>query len=400
MKLIFIGFAINKNNANKLNGPSIAGNNMQNGVIKGIYNEIGNDLILITVIPIATYPREKKIYIKKSKEKIDKNINSTIVPFINLPIIKQVTIFINLIREIKKIIKMYKDEEIKLLVFNAVPFVSLPVNIISKLYSYKSICMLADPPVDYIKRNKISKIFRELRDKISAYSINRFDKNIVLNKNAAIDYAPTKPYIVVDCGIDICKNDKIKKKIIKHYQKTGEKRIVFTGTIQEHSGILNLVEAMKYIKYPNVKLYIYGNGPLKDIILEKTKYMNNVIINNFLPHDKIRKIQQEAYLLVNPSKVDHPINRVAFPSKLMEYMISGTPVITNRLEAINDEYNDKIFFFKKDDPREMANDIINLINCEYEVFMRKAEEAERFIVNNKDWNIQGKRICKFILEKN
>lgn len=397
MKVFFIGFAVNPTQAHVTEGVSIAGNNMQMGVINGLNNIIKNDLKVFSVRPIAAYPREKRLLVKRERVNLSTEVETTNIPFLNLPVIKQRSISKALFKDIEKEIRRSEDKEITLLLFNAVPFVSIAVNKLARKYKLKSVCMLADPPVDNIKRGIIGTFLRRLRDEKSYKSIKCFNKLIVLNEKATENLGIDIPSKVIDCGIEIRKENSIQEE--KIYEMTKEKRIVFTGTIQEHSGIVNLVKAMEYVVDSDAKLYIYGKGPMEAEIKMLANGFNNIIINGFLPYEKIRKIQSESYLLVNPSKVDHAINKVAFPSKLMEYMLSGTPVISNKLDGISKEYIGKIFFFDDDTPQAMGYGINKLLAMDYIEYNNIADKAKSFIIKNKDWNEQSRKILAFINEK-
>lgn len=394
MKIFFIGFAVNSKTAHCTNGVSTAGNNMQLGIINGLKNIVKDDLKVFSIRPIATYPNESIKYVKKEFVSISDCCNSLNISFINMPLIKKKSIYKSLLKTIRNEIEKSEDKDIILVVFNAVPFVSMPINKLAKKYNLKSVCILADPPVDNIRRSFIGKILREIRDEKSIRSIQSFDKLVVLNKNASDTFAQGIPSIVVDCGIEI---DEYRDEFIKKINiENQEKKIIFTGTIQEHSGIENLVKAMRFVTDEKAVLYIYGKGPMEEKIKEISKDMKNVCMRGFLPYDEIKKIQKEGYLLVNPSSVDHPINKVAFPSKLMEYMLSGTPVVSNKLECIGEEYNDNIYFFEKDTPECMGEKISSLLEMDYEEYMKIAKMAKKFIIENKDWNKQSKKIYEFI----
>ena len=53
-------------------------------------------------------------------------------------------------------------------------------------------------------------------------------------------------------------------------------------------------------------------------------------------NDEIVRLQCEATLLVNPRPSDKEFCKYSFPSKTIEYMASGTPVLMTKLPGVPD----------------------------------------------------------------
>ncbi|MBP3360682.1 MAG: hypothetical protein J6N52_07515 [Clostridia bacterium] len=50
-------------------------------------------------------------------------------------------------------------------------------------------------------------------------------------------------------------------------------------------------------------------------------------------------------MLVNPRSATDEFTKYSFPSKTMEYMLSGTPVVMYKLAGIPDEYDEYLNYF-------------------------------------------------------
>lgn len=397
MKVVYIGYAIDRESCDKQLGASVAGNNMQLGILKELKNKMKDCLDIITVYPTASYPKEQKIYFKTYINKISKNIEGIFIGFINIPFIKDLTQCISVFKNARKIIR--KEKECKIITFNARPSIAIPSIILKKIYKCELICLLADPPVDDIKkRYGLNKIIMNIFYKSIEKSILKYDKIIALNKKAIEIYAPDKPHIIIDGGIEIDERNKLEMKFKSNYDHN-KKVIVFSGALTEYNGIEDMIDIMKYIEDENIELHIYGNGNLKSYTEEKIESMKNVIYKGVVSNNEMKKLQSNADLLINTRKVDDLVSQVTFPSKIIEYMLSGTVVLSTRLNGLTNEYLQHIYTTVSSDPKVIAEEIKSILYTSQDELDKKSIKAREFIINNRSWKVQTQKIYKFIFEK-
>lgn len=393
MDLLYLGYVVDKESCDDLIGASVAGNNMQLGVLEELHNIMGSRLNVISIYPTAAYPKAKKLLVRKEERVIFPRQTAIFVPFLNVPIIKQVWTSLSVYFMAKNFIS--ENRNCKILTFNAFPHVGLAAKWLSKKYGIESVCLLADLPIDVINRNIISKLFRKIFDNLTLKCIISYSKLIVLNKNAAIRYAPGKPYLLIDGGISIKADSKargLNETLLKHKEKI----VLFAGTLNEYNGIPALIEAMKYVKNNDVRLHIYGTGPLKNFVVEKAEEIPNIEYKGSVGNEKMRSIQAEADLLINPRPINDPVSQVTFPSKLIEYMLSGTAVLTSKLSGLTQEYFERVYLLEDTDALSIAKDIEEVLGLPPEDLANTAKKAREFIINNKLWSIQTKKIYEFI----
>ena len=65
----------------------------------------------------------------------------------------------------------------------------------------------------------------------------------------------------------------------------------------------------------------------------------NIRYFGFVSHERALELQAKAALLINPRSPKGVFTRYSFPSKTLEYMRSGKPVVCHRLEGIPEEYD-------------------------------------------------------------
>ena len=112
--------------------------------------------------------------------------------------------------------------------------------------------------------------------------------------------------------------------------------------------------------------------------------------------EDVLKLQHESTLLINPRRPDSSITRFSFPSKTMEYMASGTPMIGYKLEGIPTEYYDNFYTIDGLDEDSLKNTIESTMDLSQEVLNKKAMKAYEFVMKNKIAQIQVKRLLDFV----
>lgn len=396
MKILFLGSVIKSEECTRFLGPSVAGNKMQLGILKGL-KRLHNDITVVTEIPIATFPRESKIFIRSSNIEIADGMFAKVVPFFNIIILKQLTMIIcAFFLLFEWAVKNRKEEKI-IITFNPFPYISIPAIVVSKIFKLKVICIFADPPIDAIKRNLLGKTAKYFERKSTEKRIKQYDGIVALNKKAVEKYAPKTKYVLVDGGFDI--NDKPRNQPggqWLNYSEGDVIDIIFSGGLYEYNGLINLINAFKTIKNDRLRLSIYGEGPLKEFVVKSSQKDSRVVYCGNVSNNDMLIIQQKAGILINPRPINEPISVYTFPSKMIEYMLSGTPVVTTKLNGLTPEYLKNVFVIEDNSIVEIAKAIETVISLKKEQLIEKANEARAFIINNKTWEIQSKKIYHFI----
>ena len=389
-KIIFLGYVVPPDCGADMSGISVAGNKMQWNVIKHLSEFKDFDIDCITITPKAVFPKDKAIRQKREETELLPGVSQVRVSYWNLPIIKQLSQIRSMYREAKKVAK--KNPDAIVLCFNLFPQVGVPMRKLQKKFpNLKTVCLLADLPIDdNTKRKGFSKLLRKRFDKSTWKSMSLCQKYIVLNEYVAKTYLNGQEYIVVDGGVDETQITPYAKREKK------EKNMLFCGALTEYNGVLTIMKAMEYIQDQSVVLDIYGGGYLQDEIAKIAKENNRIRFHGRIPNDEVMKKQREAWLLVNPRPVDDLIAKVTFPSKTFEYLLSGTPVLTTRLNGYGREYEDKMFFAENDTAQGLGEAAQKIANISQHMLDDMTERAYEFITTERTWRAQAKRINDFL----
>lgn len=346
---------------------------------------VANNIEIKTIssIPMSRTISNKIIWFDK-KQNVN-GVEYNYIPFFNLKIIRQISTFIcTIFMTIKECIKEKKKKVFICDLLNTT--LSSTVLILSKLLKFKCIAIVTDLPRDIGGKFSISKkINQVLQNKYDGYILLTEAMNEVVNEK-------NKPFVVIEGITD--SNMKQKENNIENKYK--EKVCIYAGGLYEKYGVKNLVEAFKLLKQDNIRLHIYGAGELEE-------YLNKIEDNRIkyfgvVENEKVVDEEIKATLLINPRFSDEEYTKYSFPSKNMEYMASGTPLLTTKLPGMPDEYYDYIYCFEDETVKGMKkilNEILAKPNRELE---EKGAKAKEFVLMKKNNIVQARKIIKFLGE--
>ena len=107
-------------------------------------------------------------------------------------------------------------------------------------------------------------------------------------------------------------------------------------------------------------------------------------------------MQQRAAVLVNPRQNNEEFTKYSFPSKTMEYLASGVPVVAYKLDGIPDEYDSYLNYVPDNSVEALTKTIQSICDMSPEERKDKGERARKFVLNEKNAEKQAKRILDFL----
>lgn len=355
-------------------------------IVKGIY-ENSVDVETLSSPPIPKNFRYKS-FIHYNYEKED-GILYRYVPFINVPILKHICVFLYTFFFI--ILWGIKDKKQKLIICDVLSVsLSMAALFASKLISLKNVAIVTDI-LDLIvgPRSFIGRI----ASKLNTWYITSFDKYILLTEQMNEKVNPNKkPYLVMEALCDITLNNNLLSNVIKDSPKV----VLYAGGIYEKYGLKMLAEGFIKANVSNATLVYYGSGSYVESYKELCKTYSNLEYRGLAKNDQILQEEYKATLLVNPRFTTEEFTKYSFPSKNMEFMSSGTPLLTTKLPGMPEDYYPYVFMIEEETIDGYASAIkrtLALSDEELKLFGRNAKE---YVLKFKNNIVQAKRILDFI----
>ncbi|ARN77771.1 hypothetical protein BST97_07030 [Nonlabens spongiae] len=112
-------------------------------------------------------------------------------------------------------------------------------------------------------------------------------------------------------------------------RKSNNFKVVYSGAINDWTGIFQLVEDFNKIDAPCVNLEIYGKGEEDRMLsLIESKSIKNVVYKGFVSDSVLMTAMRGADVLINPRNTSLENTKYNFPSKLLTYIALKKPVIS------------------------------------------------------------------------
>lgn len=179
-----------------------------------------------------------------------------------------------------------------------------------------------------------------------------------------------------------------------------KKAIMYSGKLDERYGIKMLLDAFMHIPDKNVELWLTGGGNAEQYIKECMKKDIRIKFYGFLPsRQDVLKKQAEASLLINMRLPSEEASGYCFPSKLLEYMAIGTPVLSFDIAGIPREYLPYLFVVKEEKVDILRKKIQMAMQLDKKVLTDMGKKAADFIRSRKTKVLQSRRVWEYVSTK-
>ena len=116
-------------------------------------------------------------------------------------------------------------------------------------------------------------------------------------------------------------------------------------------------------------------------------------------NDEVVQAEMDADLLINPRPTHEEFTKYSFPSKNMEYMASGTPVLTTNLPGMPEEYKPYVYLIEDESVEGFAQAIRITFEIARNERDKKGIDAQRFVLDKKSNILQCKYVLSMLEEK-
>lgn len=367
---------------------SLAPNVFQWNLLHGLHSLLGDRLKVVNVLPVGTWPKAYKDPFLKSKDWTYLGLAGHEIGCLNLPFLKQ---FLRSIKT-RRYLKKHVAHGTEIMLYSPyLPFLKA----VSRLHkSIKVTVIVTDLPefYDLGTVSAVRKLLRTWQNRIIDRYLRHVDRFVVLTEQMC---GPLKvgdrPWLRIE-GI-CCDMPPIEKVP----SEGSERAILYSGTLHYQYGIKNLLNAFSELEDPTLSLWICGSGEAAHEITELSKQDPRIQFFGFCSQQQVADLRAKAAVLINPRTNEGEYTKYSFPSKTMEYMASGKPVIMYKLDGIPDEYDPYLFYASSEDPVDGLKTAICQVMEDYDTALTKSKDARTFVLSSKNGTAQAKKLLEWIL---
>ncbi|MBQ7822556.1 MAG: glycosyltransferase [Clostridia bacterium] len=380
-------------------------NNMQDAanalewhIYNGLCRNLNEEIKIFNILPIGSFPQNyRKPFVKKSLFGTNTAKDNVNIGFCNIKLLRKYRQPIKIYRELDKWCSSNSCEKTLFVYTVCSPFMTAVSKLKKKHPDVRICAIIADlPDMSSLSSNKsiFQKIYEEHLANNSYSRLDCIDAFVLLTRQMADYMKITKPFCVIEgISTEVSYRESIA-------DENSTKNILYTGTLHKRFGVLNLVNAFRMISRDNYRLIICGIGDSEDEIRKAALADSRIIFKGQLPRNEVLKLQQEATVLVNPRQNTEEFTKYSFPSKNLEYLSSGKPLVAYKLDGIPDEYDDYIFYVKDNSVESLRDKLIEVCDNTDGSVPEKAKKAYDFVQDQKNEIAQTKKIIELLSELN
>lgn len=374
-------------------GYQYAAQNFQLSLIEGFIQNKELQLSVLSIPSLSTYPCGCKIVkVNDSPFRYGKMMIGYSFGFINIPIINN----IYQSRIDKYIDDWYnKSKGGKCIVVYAMLKQQMRYAVeAKKRYADITLCLVIPDLPAYMACNKYYKCLGlQKRDlKLISSMTKYFDSYVLLTEPMKqVLEIGCKPYVVIEGIYSDTDKCSINPKKIKG------KTILYAGGIVSRYGVFDLIEAFHRINDDEYKLILCGPCPEMEKLCSYLSSDPRIDYRGMISTDEVRILQKQVSLLVNPRHSNEEFTRYSFPSKTLEYMASGTPVLMSPLPSLPEEYKQYLYLFDDESIDGIRLKIMQVLSQDIDILNEKGKQAQTFVRLLKNSKVQTKKIIDLIL---
>lgn len=369
---------------------SVAGNKFSINMARSLNNACENGIEFISLAQVEQELIEKldahEIWPGKSYERIKCGRYFLISEFVQA---------FRLFCYLKNLIKKYKSNY-TVVIENSPAGVAVCCTVLKILYKTPLYSITIDTPFTAsLSRKRILGKLNCWKFRLGQKQLRHFNGIISFTKDVCKQLEVDVPCLefAIGCEENKLPLDDLDFEVSEHEPR----RVVYAGTLIYYNGIMEMLNAFADLG-DLYQLHIYGYGPLEPSVIEMTKAYSNIVYHGRFNPDKTEEILGEADLLINPRIIDPYIENFTFPSKLIDYVISGRNVLSSKFKTLPKEYESFLYLMDSVSKESICNSVKFVFSESKEIRKDRVKKGISYIRNHQTYNKIAQKLLKFMEE--
>ncbi len=325
---------------------------------------------------------------------VEDGIDYVYIPFLAIPIIKH--IIVTAYAFFYVFLWGMKNRRNKVIVCDVIKIsVCMGALFASKIIGIESLGVVTDMPGLMVGTDALKKCSLKTRfiTWVNKSYISHFSSYVFLTEqmNNSIN-TRHRPYIIMEGLVDANIADAMSEKV----EKASPRTLIYAGGLYARYGLKTLCEAFTQLPHQDVCLMLYGEGAFVKELEDYCKRDKRIRYMGIRPNEEVVREELRATLLINPRPTTEEFTKYSFPSKNMEYMVSGTPLLTTKLPGMPIEYHSYVYLFEDESVEGYAETISHLLALPAKELESKGENGKAFVLKKKNNIKQSKRILNLV----
>jgi glycosyltransferase involved in cell wall biosynthesis len=374
-------------------GPAFnrAGQLFQRGLLDGLTAAGLPPDTVFSIQPIGAFPKVRRIWVPGGRFALGGGIPVRLLPFVNIHPLKWLTAGIMTFGSVVRWSWIHRRRQRIVHLVNLTMPPALFVLLAARL---TGACMLISV-LDVFRPGSLvpDTIYHRLDFALQRWLLPHFDGWMVVSQAIAEDLVPGQRVCRIEGGI--------KAELFGEppLPRPGGSpfRMVLAGGIEPYNGVDLLLEALRWLP-ADCEIVLAGTGALTDDVVAAARRDRRVVYRGFLTLDEVLELYRSADLLLNLRVTKALDTRYFFPSKLMEYLASGVPVLSTCTGHVEEEYGAYVYLLRDETPEALADAISTIRGVAPAERRALGLRAREYMLATKTWPKQGERLVAYIRE--
>jgi glycosyltransferase involved in cell wall biosynthesis len=344
---------------------------------------------LLSADPISSYPGNPRLVCRGGSFNAH-SVEGRKLPFVNVVALKHLTRFVACLRTGSRALRAWRPD---VLLVHGVhsPFLFY-ARVARHLLGLRIVVILTDPPgVVLPSDGPFVRVLKRLDIALVRAALGGFDGVIALTESLATQFAPTVPYLVMEGIVGALPEEQPR-------QPSAKARVLYAGGLSGAYGVGHLVDAVRALPHDDVRLSCFGRGELVEWLTALSEDDPRIEAPQFASREEVLREYERSDVLVQPRPIDQDFVRFSFPSKLLEYLASGTAVVSTRLPGIPADYEQHVYWADDDSAHGLSLALEQALATPWDERQRRASRAREFIWTTRGYEGQGRRMKDFLAQ--
>jgi glycosyltransferase involved in cell wall biosynthesis len=354
---------------------SAAANRWQLGMISALRDH-GVEVFVLSHIPDRIWPRGSWI-VRAEEGGIARGLLGEIVTYCNMPGLRQASLCVGY--SVAALRNAVADTSPDMVIsYNTSRWNAVTGLLLQNFLRIPWVCISADVPPKGIGHLEHRLLAEKAAGRV-ALSWGLFEST-------------AKPALHLDGGIKRLRFDPAEE-----IAATEKRIVVYTGSVVDYAGTDFLVDGFRRVVGDDVELWICGRGSDPD--LRSPTRDPRIHFFGMVSEADLERICRAATLFVNPRPSWIECHTMDFPSKVLEYLSFGKPVISTWTKGLSPDYADVLVVLREDVPDCLAATIREVVNWSPARRRHYAACAAAFLEPRKLWSSQGVAFLDWVAQE-
>ncbi|MGA2319520.1 MAG: glycosyltransferase [Solirubrobacteraceae bacterium] len=350
--------------------------------------------LILSQRPVRLFPRSRTLLVRGGRHELGSGLSVQMIPFVNLPVIRPMTVGLMVLWRVMRW-KPPRGAKRAVLTYNLTEPPGVFSLIAARLAGATAIASVNDI---FVPGETVTDSWsRRLDFWLQRRLIHRFDGLSVANRHIADEFAPGVPWVRNEGGV----SDMVARRFERHppaREPVADRpfTIGYAGSLTKVNGIPELVAAFAQLKGRGYRLLVAGRGPEEGLIQRAAADDSRIEFRGYLSENEVLSLYSETDLLLN-LRITRRINTdYFFPSKLVEYLATGVPVLSTATGHVKEEFGEVLFLLDEESPEALAELLGHLASMDDRARWARGAAARRQVLATHQWSVQGRKLAALI----